>query len=150
MIMVGAMNHLIVRWSVGCVLICIGAILYILFRPDALFGGLPHIANISMQIPEWIIYTFPDALWYASLLCFMRPLTVKRGIPHPLLTILALLGAPTHEFLQLFNVVPGTYCPYDMQIYIIILISYTATCLFSKSKQSKRLYRFSHSLHSWS
>lgn len=83
-----------------------------------------HIVRPS----EAIIYTLPDALWYASLLCFQRPL--HRNVFSPV-TVLACLTAPLHELLQLSGVVPGTFCPYDLGAYLSILFIYLFICFYT-------------------
>lgn len=112
-------------------------LLYIVLRPDSLFGGLPELFTVNADIPGWMKYTLPDALWYVALLSFMRPVTLKKSIPCPFLTVIALLSGPLHEFLQLAHIAHGTYCPYDMLAYIFILIIYITICLNVESRQSK-------------
>ena len=134
------MKRVMIRWSIGGILIVLGATLYMMLRPDALFGGLPETVKINGEVSDWVKFTLPDALWYSSLLCFMRPLTLRGGRPGPPLTIPAMLSGPAHELLQLAGVAPGTYCPHDMLTYILIFITYLIICLNNKSKRLKKSF----------
>lgn len=129
------------RYIIGTLLIILGAIVYILLRPTDILGGLPilstSILSAKKDIPEWILYTMPDAVWFASLLCFQAPLTFKNGkLTGPTLTVIACLVAPVHETLQILPWIPGTFCMMDMTAYSLIIVLYLTLC-FKKSKHQE-------------
>lgn len=125
------------RYFLGTMLILVGGALYILVRPDDIFGGIPTLCpwalSVKPSLPAWVLYTLPDALWYAALLCFQSPFEFgKRGGVH-LVTVLSCLSGPLHELLQLVRLAPGTFCPYDISTYFIILLIYILLC-FQRSQ----------------
>lgn len=121
------------RYIVGLVMILTGGCIYILMRPHDLFGGLPVLFTTALYqknfIPDWILYSLPDALWYASLLCFQQPLRFRDGKVAPVLTLIACLTGPVHEILQYFMLAPGTFCLIDLSAYCIVLLIYIIICL---------------------
>lgn len=127
------MSHLARRYGLGFILIVIAGAVYIILRPDDIFGGLPVLfptmSSLKVLIPKWLLYTLPDALWYASLLCFQRPFHYVNGRLTPVLTLLACLTGPLHEALQYLELVPGTFCPVDLLSYCTILLIYIILCL---------------------
>ena len=129
-------RHIFGRYFLGSLSILSGGALYIFMRPGDIFGGIPTLCPWALLVkpllPAWILYTLPDALWYAALLCFQSPFEFgKRGGVH-IVTVLSCLSGPVHELLQLVRLVHGTFCPYDISSYIVILIIYILLC-FQKS-----------------
>lgn len=128
------------RYLTGCVLLILGGCIYIFLRPSDLFGGLPelfpHISAAKKYMPEWILYTMPDALWFTALLSFQKPLMYQNGKIGPFVTVLACLTAPVHEMFQLLPAIPGTFCPIDMTVYLSITVIYIIICLRMTKNQA--------------
>ncbi len=121
-----------IRYSAGATLLLIASAVYIFFRPEALLHGavdLSHLAPAFLELPDVLKGSLPDALWYASLLCFQKPLTFRQRRIGPPLTLLACATGPVHELLQAVRAVPGTFCPFDLAAYFIILFLYSVLCL---------------------
>jgi hypothetical protein len=111
--------------------------IYLLFRPQGLFNGTFNFTHLvsGCTLPQWLVDSMPDALWYASLMCFQIPLDFSRSLARQSVTILACATGPLHELLQYLAVVPGTYCRYDMTAYFTILITYLIICLIKYLKR---------------
>ncbi len=125
-------RHIFGRYFLGTLLILTGGALYVFVRPGDIFGGIPtlcpRVLSVKPLLPTWVLYTLPDALWYAALLCFQSPFEFgKRGGLH-MVTVLSCLSGPVHELFQLVRLVPGTFCPYDISAYFIILLIYILLC----------------------
>ena len=45
--------------------------IYLLFRPQGLFNGAFNFTHLvsGCTLPQWLVDSMPDALWYASLMC---------------------------------------------------------------------------------
>lgn len=113
-------------------LLLIASAVYIFFRPEALLHGavdLSHLTPAFINLPDVLKGSLPDALWYASLLCFQTPLTFRKRRIGPGLTLIACATGPVHELLQAAHAVPGTFCPFDLSAYFIILFLYSVLCL---------------------
>lgn len=126
------------KLSLGIMLLLVGGITYLLFRPRTLLmfhvadnlGLSPIIDRIregmtNAWFPEFIVYSLPGALWSAAYLltadCFLNGQTVKTRLA--ITSIIPLIGAAS-ELLQLTGVLPGTYDGWDLLCYLIPYLIY--------------------------
>lgn len=122
-------------YSVG-VIIALGGMLYVLYRPENLLmfnlldglGLMPlveHFREIahSVVLPDFVIYSLPAGLWTASYLLAMYLTTKYQSKKIRLMLALPLpISAILLEFMQLFGWCPGTFDIYDLICYIVPLI----------------------------
>uniref|UniRef100_A0A7V2ZKC6 Uncharacterized protein n=1 Tax=Ignavibacterium album TaxID=591197 RepID=A0A7V2ZKC6_9BACT len=82
-----------------------------------------HFFNTTKQIlfPNWFLYNLPDFLWLFSFNAFLLILWYKSKYSYILL-IVTLLLAIALEFFQYFNIINGTFCPIDLQFYLLAFI----------------------------
>ena len=103
-----------------------GTLIYVFFRNSVYFLLPFHdlaekTAIIKIQcgiLGNFIIYNFSDACWCLSLMFYATTSNIKW------IRILAFFIPTCMELLQLTNLVPGTFDPIDLIIYIIISISF--------------------------
>ena len=126
------------KLSLGIMLLLVGGITYLLFRPRTLL--MFHVADYlvlspiidriregmtNAWFPEFIVYSLPGALWSAAYLltadCFLNGQTVKTRLA--ITSIIPLIGAAS-ELLQLTGVLPGTYDGWDLLCYLIPYLIY--------------------------
>lgn len=115
-------------WSI--VLLLAGTCIYILCRKEILFveyttgikeGVLYSLCQTSNPIVGFIVYSLPDALWYASLLLLLRSLSSKDRFSHAMYFLGVSLPFIL-EILQMESLIPGTFDIYDLLAYISTLI----------------------------
>lgn len=120
----------------GVLLLIIGGMIYIIFRPDNLvmfswFDGIgltPYIEYLrteygDISIYSWIKYNMPAALWLFSYIFIIDSIWGKeKSIIFSyfiyVLPILALLS----ELMQAINLLPGTFDYMDLASYLIAII----------------------------
>lgn len=128
--------HIYAEWIVSTILLLIGCIIYLLFRPQNLLvfkiiDGIsftPYIVSLRTQvnhdsIPDFVIYSLPAGLWITSYLMMMylttknntKKLRLMLALPLPITAIVL-------EFMQFFGWCTGTFDIYDLICYIIPLI----------------------------
>jgi hypothetical protein len=126
------------KLSLGIMLLLVGGITYLLFRPRTLL--MFHVADYlvlspiidriregmtNVWFPEFIVYSLPGALWSAAYLltadCFLNGQTIKTRLA--ITSIIPLIGAAS-ELLQLTGVLPGTYDGWDLLCYLIPYLIY--------------------------
>lgn len=126
------------KLSLGIMLLLVGGITYLLFRPRTLL--MFHVADylgLSLVIdriregmtdawlPEFIVYSLPGALWSAAYLltadCFLYGQSVRTRLVAT--SIIPLIGAAS-EVLQLTGMVPGTFDGWDLLCYLIPYLLY--------------------------
>ena len=114
----------------------IGSLIYFLFRDknllmfqwvdNSIFRTLQNYIGLGerwgMYIPDWIIYSLPDGLWAYSLSYSL--FTIWRNSKHhiPLFILISLI-AVSAEFLQLYSIIPGTFCIIDITLIIVAVIT---------------------------
>jgi len=104
-----------------------GGALYVLFRPESLylFRGfeLTHtmpvvrmfrawVAPARSFVPDWVIYSLPDALYTYAIIAFIFGVWKKPN----LWVTAAILFALSTELAQLFSIVPGVFDPVDLAL----------------------------------
>ena len=126
------------KLSLGIMLLLVGGITYLLFRPRTLLmfhvadylGLSPIIDRIregmtDAWFPEFIVYSLPGALWSAAYLltvdCFLYGQSVRTRLVAT--SIIPLIGAAS-EVLQLTGMVPGTFDGWDLLCYLIPYLLY--------------------------
>ena len=126
------------KLSLGIMLLLVGGITYLLFRPRTLLmfhvadylGLSPIIDRIregmtDVWLPEFIVYSLPGALWSAAYLlmvdCFLYGQSVRTRLVAT--SIIPLIGAASEVF-QLTGMVPGTFDGWDLLCYLIPYLLY--------------------------
>lgn len=119
-------------------LVCIaaGGLIYLVFRPRTLvmFHFIPndlimklnHLYEYScanFQIPNFMIYNLPTALWTISYILLMRLIIENNVRLHRFLWIYSLpILLCLTEILQLFSFISGTFDILDICCYIVPMI----------------------------
>ena len=109
-----------------------GALIYLCFRSNSLimfnwfdFFHLNFVTSFFREnfytynaiLPDWFKFSLPDALWIYALNSTLYIIWDKKFIGINPWFIIALFIAPFHEFLQLLNIVPGTFDVIDLIFY---------------------------------
>lgn len=124
----------VLRWICSGVLLLLGTAIYLIWRPNVLFGGrfafISDYVHIVQPEQSWILYSLPDALWYGSLL-LSQPFLTKENVStlSGMVIVLAMVIPFIHEVGQKIRLFPGVYCWEDMIAYSIILIIYLIVTL---------------------
>ncbi len=80
-----------------------------------------YIPTHQSLFPNWFLFNLPDFLWLLSFNAFLLLLWYKSKYSY-LLLVVTLIIALTLEFSQYFNIINGTYCPIDLQFYLLAFI----------------------------
>ena len=91
---------------------------------------------LSVHLPTWFLYSFPDGLWlfsYLSLLLIVWNNTISKHNIHWLLLLPTV--AITSEIGQLFAIVPGTFDVLDLTFYL--LGTFLPILIFNNAKTMK-------------
>lgn len=112
--------------------VILGGLLYILFRSDNLlmFKWFEYINikktiflirnNINFHPSDWIIYNLPDGLWLFSYTSLMINIWKNKMNYESIFWIFIVpFIAILSEFLQLFNLISGTFDFIDLLFYIL-------------------------------
>lgn len=117
----------------------LGGLIYILFRSNTLYINnwlLNHNLGFDLQIirtytlptraylPEWLIYSFPDALWMLSLSTLIH--TIWKDEPTKSLIIWSLITpiiALSWEIAQGLKLIKGTFDWVDILFYGLVTIT---------------------------
>ncbi|MCK5215926.1 MAG: hypothetical protein KAR05_11320 [Candidatus Omnitrophica bacterium] len=115
--------------------IFIGSLIYLMFRNSSLlvfnwidfcgakpfiFAARNNVLILRKYIPDFFLYSLPDGIWvysctFALLIIWKNCLNNLYGFFWIFIPLLCSLGA---EFLQLFGMVEGTFCLFDITAYI--------------------------------
>ena len=144
-------RNILISGILASITLFLGGIIYVLFRPQYLlmFDWIEAIGltesisrireNSNANLPDWIIYALPDALWtFSYLLCIgcIWKFDVRRCLP-------ALLILPTvsvvDEILQSLNMVPGTFDLMDIIAYSISSLIGIVYLRFIRQYSNKKL-----------
>lgn len=125
-------------WIVALLLILIGGMIYVLYRPETLLLfrvtdslGITPLIDIarsntsSVVLPSFVINSLPAGLWTASYLIMMyvttkyhsRRIRLMLALPLPSMAIVM-------EFMQIWEWCPGTFDIYDLICYIVPMFVY--------------------------
>lgn len=130
------------KLPLGMMLLLMGGMTYLLFRPQTLLMfhvtdaiGLSAAINsmregISSQLPEFIIYNLPGALWAAAYILTIDSLMFRQSVMPRILVsgIIPVIGAVS-ELLQLIGLLPGTFDVADLLCYLIPYLLYLSITL---------------------
>jgi hypothetical protein len=102
----------------------LGAGIYLLFRDTSIIklALLSHNYNSDYFSPGWVIYNLPDFLWLYSL---FASLALWIHASHKTLRayiFISFIGTLLSEVLQKFNLLFGTFDPFDLLFYFFALI----------------------------
>lgn len=136
----------IIRLLIACLMILAGSSIYVLFRDNIFFFKfipetiLKQFSPIGVDIENPLVYCavfcLPDGLWYASFLLFESSFLDESKISKLIYVISALMPF-AWECLQLCPQIPGTFDPYDIVTYLIILLLFIVTNNFTTCKNQK-------------
>ena len=130
------------KLPLGMMMLLTGGMTYLLFRPQTLLMfhvtdalGLSAVINsmrkgISSQLPEFIIYNLPGALWAAAYILTIDSLMFRQSVMPRILVsgIIPVIGAVS-ELLQLIGLLPGTFDVADLLCYLIPYLLYLSITL---------------------
>ena len=130
------------KLPLGMMLLLMGGMTYLLFRPQTLLMfhvtdalGLSAVINsmregISSQLPEFIIYNLPGALWAASYILTTEYFLYRQSVKTRILVagIIPIIGAVS-ELLQLTGLLPGTFDVADLLCYLVPYLLYMSITL---------------------
>ncbi len=130
------------KLPLGMMMLLMGGMTYLLFRPQTLLMfhvtdaiGLSAAINsmregISSQLPEFIIYSLPGALWAAAYILTIDSLMFRQSVMPRILVsgIIPVIGAVS-ELLQLIGLLPGTFDVADLLCYLIPYLLYLSITL---------------------
>ena len=130
------------KLPLGMMMLLMGGMTYLLFRPQTLLMfhvtdaiGLSAAINsmregISSQLPEFIIYSLPGALWAAAYILTIDSLMFRQSVMPRILVsgIIPVIGAVS-ELLQLTGLLPGTFDVADLLCYLVPYLLYLSITL---------------------
>lgn len=128
----------------SALLISIGELVYILYRPLTLYmfkplelmGLLDDVRALRSAhwfppietVPEWVVYSLPDGMWLLSYMFAMEFIWNNDGKHIRLFFVWAMPAAIiAHEFCQLMGLASGTWDILDLTSYSIAIIIYLLT-----------------------
>lgn len=134
-----ALRYIYIKYNnyiVSLILLSIGALIYVLYRPQNLLifevlykVGLTNeieslrSAFMGIQLPSFVINCLPAGLWTASYLIAMYCNTkFHRRKTRLMLSLPLPMSAIVLEFMQMFGWCPGTFDWYDLLCYVIPII----------------------------
>ena len=79
--------------------------------------------NIEIELPDWVLYNLPDALWLLSFLFMNEAIWGKDNRKYIFVAVVTIF-ALSIEILQMYTLFPGTGDMLDIISYIIVLIIY--------------------------
>lgn len=130
------------RLILSNLLLIIGLLIYLIWRPEGIFGG--YFTSISVKIqtlelPDWLIGSLPDAMWYASLLCYQSNIFDRHNGKWNIFISVVALGLPfIHEVSQKMKIFPGTFDMIDLIFYLIVASIYLIICIISTIKKTRK------------
>ena len=125
-------------------LLAAGGLTYLLFRPctllmfrlvDAL-GAMPALARLrdwasgtGAQLPEWVVYCLPNALWSAAYILTVEALLKPSRGKVAVAGIMPVAGAVS-EWLQAMGVLRGTFDVLDIVAYLLPYLAYLVSLAY--------------------
>lgn len=142
------------RKLISCVIASVtlfmGGMVYVLFRPMNMLmfewfdsvGLLKFICRMRIEttflLPNWVEYSLPDGLWIFSYSLYIGSIwNFRLNKSVPFLILLPFISI-IDEFLQIFNLVPGTFDVLDICAYILASVLGIGYILLMNKKM--RLY----------
>ncbi len=138
-------KNVLILFSIIC--ITFGGLIYLIFRPRTLLmfycipntfisklDKLNYYINIKINIPDFLIYNLPTALWTISYIIFMQLIWYNnKGIYRFLWIYTFPFFLCLIEILQIISFVPGIFDVLDILSYILpIIISLMIDFLYEK------------------
>lgn len=121
----------IIRLAIACLMITLGALIYIITRheiiffqwiPSSLITALKSYSfDDSSLAGYFIVYCLPDGLWYGALL-LMQSLLLEKSIMSKIVFSISLILPFVWEILQICDNVPGTFDPFDLLVYLVVAL----------------------------
>lgn len=122
---------MVIRGVATSLMTIIGGLIYIFTRqdiiffryiPDSIIDHLNNPVNNCSSIFQYIIvFCLPDGLWYGALLLIQSTFMGKSFLSRSIYWISITLPF-IWEILQLQGIMPGTFDPMDICVYLIFLI----------------------------
>ena len=130
------------KLPLGMMMLLMGGMTYLLFRPQTLLMfhvtdaiGLSAAINsmregINSQLPEFIIYSLPGALWAAAYILTTEYFLYRQSVKTRILVagIIPIIGTVS-ELLQLTGLLPGTFDVADLLCYLVPYLLYMSITL---------------------
>ena len=126
-----------ISMAIASLMLTVGGAIYLLFRPQTLV--MFHLADTvglataikdcraatGFRLPEWMIYSLPNALWSAAYILIVDGLLRDDSLKQRLQTValMPLLGIVS-ETLQAMGLVPGTFDWLDIGAYALPYLLY--------------------------
>ena len=119
-------------------LLTAGGLTYLLFRPCTLLmfrlvealGATPYLDNyrawasgFGTQLPEWVVYSLPNALWSAAYILTVDALLKPSRSKVAIAGIMPMAGTVS-EWLQATGVLRGTFDIADIAAYTLPYLAY--------------------------
>ena len=79
--------------------------------------------NTEIELPDWVLYNLPDALWLLSFLFMNEAIWGKDNRKYIFVAVVTIF-ALSIEILQMYTLFPGTGDILDIISYVIVLIIY--------------------------
>lgn len=132
------------RFGLALAFLASGLSIYYVWRPECILDGILWQSRSAAHLPvgeiwEWFVFSLPDGLWYAALLC-LQPTSNKSGRRSVTLSVIkaaSVILPFIHESAQALEFVSGTFCPIDMTLYTLILIIYITICKISSHRKRR-------------
>ena len=148
-----ARSYVLSRLATGIMLLFMGGMLYVLYRPQTLL--LFHVANgmgltdvigrwrltasETWQPTEFVVYCLPAGLWAMSYVLIVGTLAQELPLKRRWMAVavIPVLGAAS-ELLQAMSIIPGTFDWADLALYILPLIIYAT---INNKRHGKLFYK---------
>jgi len=129
---------------IGFSLFLIGCSIYVVFRQNIiLLQKFQHsfiLRHIKITLPYngnpfryFLLYVFPDMLWYSALLFVMIGLHQTKNYMSRIVLLIAIFSSFVLEILQHFHCIAGTFDILDILAYLLTLLIFLL-CLRKKLK----------------
>lgn len=119
------------KYIIPTLFILLGCVIYLTYRQDSLFVSilpksllnLISIPNINKDndLCNFLLYSLPDGLWYASLILIQYSL-YSDNILYLIVLHISYALPFVLEFLQFFQIINGTFCIVDLSTYLLTFI----------------------------
>ena len=135
------MNKLLLAYISAFVLLASGGMVYVVFRPSNLLlivvlkalgaGDALDALKSSLQgleVPDFVVYSLPAALWSAAYILAMEALWRGRGVSLGFrvvwVSVVPVMGVAS-ELMQAYGMLPGVFDWMDLMCYVLPFLVYT-------------------------
>lgn len=112
-----------IAWSIAALLV--GAVLYILCRPDTyigeIFSGCPYVDMLREKAAPFVVNLhgyLPDFLWALALSCSLHAVFLPKGKGVIVCAGIVVLAGIVWELMQVYGTVTGTGDGVDVLMYL--------------------------------